>query len=144
MLPLLYIAKNSKCTCCKPQYKGMDWINYVWFNLKLPYTINPQKTPAGLIISLRVKMRALLKFGYFCLLFFKFTAGIIGIRVLLEGESLSRIYGSFILVTLCASLVQNDRKMRPSKIYFLGFQNIKPTWKFIKLWKSTMALRLSS
>ena len=72
-------------------------------------------------------MRALLKFGYFCLLFFKFTAGIIGIRVLLEGESLSRIYGSFILVTLCASLVQNDRKMRPSKIYFLGFQNIKPT-----------------
>ena len=56
-------------------------------------TVNPQKRPAGLILALRVEMRVLLEFGHFCLLFFKFTAGLIRIRVLFEGGSLSRIYG---------------------------------------------------
>ena len=60
----------------------------------LQHTINPQKRPAGLILSLRVQIQVLLEFGYFCLLFFKFTAGLIRIRVLFEGGSLSRIYGS--------------------------------------------------
>ena len=56
-------------------------------------TANPQKRPAGLILSLRVQMRVLLEFRCFYLLFFKFTAGLIIIRVLLEGESYLRIYG---------------------------------------------------
>ena len=55
----------------------------------LVFTINPQKRPAGLILSLRVKMRLLIEFGYCCLLFFKFTAGLIRIWVLFEGRSLS-------------------------------------------------------
>ena len=38
-------------------------------------------------------MRVLLEFEHFCLLIFKFTAGLIRIRVLLEGESYLRIYG---------------------------------------------------
>ena len=32
------------------------------------------------------------EFGHFCLLFFKFSAGLIRMRVLFEGGSLSRIY----------------------------------------------------
>ena len=69
----------------------MDILDRGFFNI-LRNGINPQKRPTGLILSLRVKMRVLLEFGYFCLLFFKFTAGLIRIRVLFEGESLSRIY----------------------------------------------------
>ena len=41
-------------------------------------------------------MRVLLEFEHFCLLIFKFTAGLIRIRVLLEGESYLRIYGIWI------------------------------------------------
>ena len=37
-------------------------------------------------------MWVLLQFGPFCPLFFKFTAGLKKIRVLLEGESYLRIY----------------------------------------------------
>ena len=59
-----------------------------------PNTVNPQKRPAGLIFSLRVQTRVLLEFGCFCLLFFEITAGLIRIRVLFEGGSLSRIYGT--------------------------------------------------
>ena len=62
---------------------------------KLIHTVNPQKRPTGLIFSLRFQLWVLLEFGYFCLLFFKFTAGLIRIRVLFEGGSLSRIYGIF-------------------------------------------------
>ena len=40
-------------------------------------------------------MRVLLEFGYFCLLFFKFTVGLIRIRVLFKGGSLLRIYGMY-------------------------------------------------
>ena len=36
---------------------------------------------------------------------------------------------------LCASLVQNDRKMRPSKIHFLGLQNSKTYQKMQKILK---------
>ena len=39
-------------------------------------------------------MRVLLEFWEFCLLFFKFTVGLIRIWVLFEGGSLSRIYGT--------------------------------------------------
>ena len=39
-------------------------------------------------------MRVLLEFEHFVLLIFKFTAGLIRIRVLLEGESYLRIYGN--------------------------------------------------
>ena len=48
----------------------------------------------GLILSLRVQMWVLLEFGYFFLLFFKITAGLIRIQVLFKDGSLSRIYGS--------------------------------------------------
>ena len=41
-------------------------------------------------------MRVLLEFEHFCLLIFKFTAGLIRIRVLLEGESYLRIYGMYV------------------------------------------------
>ena len=34
------------------------------------------------------------KFGHFCLLFFKFSAGLVKTRVLLEGGSYSRIHGN--------------------------------------------------
>ena len=34
------------------------------------------------------------QFCHFCLLFFKFSAGLIRMRVLFEGGSLSRIYGN--------------------------------------------------
>ena len=40
-------------------------------------------------------MQVLLEFGYFCLLLFEFTVGLIRIRVLFEGGSLSRIYGKY-------------------------------------------------
>ena len=58
--------------------------------------VNPQKRPTGLrptglILSLRVQMRVLSEFGYFCLLFFERIAGLIRIRVLFESRSLSRI-----------------------------------------------------
>ena len=56
-------------------------------------TVNHQKRPPGLILSVRVQMRVLLEFGYFYLLFFKFTAGLIRTWVLFEGGSLLRIYG---------------------------------------------------
>ena len=36
------------------------------------------------------------KFRHFCLLFFKFSAGLIRMRVLFEGGSLSRIYGIYL------------------------------------------------
>ena len=39
-------------------------------------------------------MRVLLEFGCFCLLFIEFNAGLIRIRILFEGGSLSRIYGN--------------------------------------------------
>ena len=38
-------------------------------------------------------IRVWTQFGHFCLLFFKFSAGLIRMRVLFEGGSLSRIYG---------------------------------------------------
>ena len=38
-------------------------------------------------------MQVLLEFGYFCLLFFKFSAGLIRMQVLFASGSLSRIYG---------------------------------------------------
>ena len=59
-------------------------------------TVNPKKRPSDRILSLRVQTRVLLEFCrifVFCLLFFKFAAGLIRMRVLFEGESLSRIYG---------------------------------------------------
>ena len=59
-------------------------------------TVNPQIRLAGLILFLRLQMRVLLEFGPFCLMFFKFTAGLIRIRVLLEGESYLRIYGMYL------------------------------------------------
>ena len=71
------------------------WIISNWFEPFLEFFF-PQikkKRPAVLILSLRVKMLVLLEFGHFCLVFFKFTAGLIRIRVLFEGGSLSRIYG---------------------------------------------------
>ena len=62
-----------------------------YFPNLFPNTVNPQIRLAGLILFLRLQMRVLLEFGPFCLLFFKLTAGLIRIRVLLEGESYSRI-----------------------------------------------------
>ena len=63
------------------------------FEVQLQSTVNPQKRPPGPILSLRVQMQVLLEFEYFCLLFFKFTAGLIRIQVLFEGGSLLGIYG---------------------------------------------------
>ena len=40
-------------------------------------------------------IRILPEFGHFCLLFSKFSAGVIRMRVLFEGGSLSRIYGMY-------------------------------------------------
>ena len=48
-----------------------------------------------LILSLKVQMWVLLEFGYFFLLLFKITAGLIRIQVLFEGGSFSRIYGMY-------------------------------------------------
>ena len=45
-------------------------------------------------------MRVLLEFGCFSLLFFEFAAGLIRIRVLFEGESYLRIYGSHVDVSI--------------------------------------------
>ena len=47
------------------------------------------KETCGSYYFSEVKMQVLLKFGYFCLLFFKFTVGLIRIRVLFKGGSLS-------------------------------------------------------
>ena len=66
-------------------------------------TENPQKRPAGLILSLRVQMRVSLEFWYFCIMFFQFTAGLIKIRVLFEGGSLSRIYVIYTFFGLVAN-----------------------------------------
>ena len=49
-----------------------------------PNTVNSQKRPSGLILSLRVQMLVFLEFGYFCLLFLKLTAGLIRGRVSFE------------------------------------------------------------
>ena len=57
-------------------------------------------------------MRVLLEFGHFCLLFFKFNAGLIRIRVLFEGGSLSRIYGKYELHFIILT------KSSYSKIFF--------------------------
>ena len=56
-------------------------------------TVNPQIRLAGLILFSWLQMRVLLEIEHFCLLFFKFSAGLIRIRVLLEGESYLKIYG---------------------------------------------------
>ena len=48
-------------------------------------------------------MGVLLEFGYFCLLFFKFSAGLIGVQVLFEGGSLSKIYG----IQYTAAMINN-------------------------------------
>ena len=45
-------------------------------------------------------MRVLLECGYFRLLSFKLSAGLIRIRFLFEGGSLSRIYGNWIFCLL--------------------------------------------
>ena len=60
----------------------------------LQNTVNPQIRLAGLILFSWNQMRVLLEIEHFCLLFFKFSAGLIRIRVLLEGESYLRIYGT--------------------------------------------------
>ena len=60
---------------------------------RVPNTVNPQMRLAGLILLSRLQMRVLLEFGPFCLLFFNLNAGVIRIRVLLEGKSYLRIYG---------------------------------------------------
>ena len=41
------------------------------------------------------------KFGHFCLMFFKSSAGLIRMRVLFEGGSLSRIYGICLILVQC-------------------------------------------
>ena len=63
-------------------------------------TVNPQIRLAGLILFSWLQMRVLLEIEHFCLLFFKFSAGLIRIRVLLEGESYLRIYGNHSLKKL--------------------------------------------
>ena len=79
------------------QYVVTNWLTLIHFcqllGTRKINTVNPQKRPAGVILALRVQMRVLLEFGHFCLLFFEFTVGLIRIRVLFEGGSLSRIYG---------------------------------------------------
>ena len=66
-----------------------------WYNLlKNEDYLKSSKETRGVILSLRVKMGFLLEFGYFCLLFFKFTVGLFRIRVLFEGGSLLWIYSS--------------------------------------------------
>ena len=56
------------------------------------HTVNPQKRPAGLILSLRVQMRVLLEFGpNFCIFAYRIKSFP---RVLFKGRSLSRIYGT--------------------------------------------------
>ena len=77
--------QNHQFICLNIYYQSNLW--------RIPNTVNPQKKPAGLILSLRVKMWVLLEFGYFCLLFLKFIVGLIRIRILFEGGSLPRIYG---------------------------------------------------
>ena len=62
---------------------------------------------AGLILLSKLQMRVLLEFGPFCLLFFKLTAGLIRIRVLLEGESYSRIYGNLTTTNILVQKILN-------------------------------------
>ena len=70
-------------------------------------TVNPQKRPAGLILSLRVQMRVLLDFGpnlgIFAYCFLSF------LRVLLE-------CGSYLRVGLFRGFTVYDMKHRLSKI----------------------------
>ena len=56
-------------------------------------------------------MRVLLEIEHFCLLFFKFTAGLIRIRVLFEGRSLSRIYGFSDFMSACASVKKHKKSI---------------------------------
>ena len=77
---------------------------------------------AGLILLSRLQMRVLLEFGPFCLLFFKLNAGLIGIRVLLEGESYLRIYGNYFRLHICLSFhLYIHLYERTSHIYFFQF-----------------------
>ena len=56
-------------------------------------TVKLLKRLAGLIIFLKLKMRVLLEIGPFYLLNLGIIAGLIRIRVLLEGEPYLKFYG---------------------------------------------------
>ena len=68
-------------------------------------------------------MGVLLEFGSFYLLIFEFIACLIRIRVLLEGGSLSRIYGSQALPQWRRSESASGSLMKLGSVTGSGFQN---------------------
>ena len=101
----LFVYSSSKCTYECQLVTFNEWfggqnvkkvcfcsstisLSFCLFVYKI-HTVNPQKRPAGLILSLRVQMQVLLEFGLnlslfaYCFLSF--------LRVLFEGGSLSKI-----------------------------------------------------
>ena len=125
---------HTKCLCNVKGCKAHGSSKFKVHNLPLIL-----KRPAGLIFSMRFKMRVLLEFEYFCLLFFRFSMGLIRIWVLFEGGSLLRIfgkYGGLCVVTRIVTLFYREKKsLNSTNISDLA----SPTCSSLETWPFFMA-----
>ena len=98
MCSFTYLILTKFCQSSKIRLSSKTRFDMQIKYLCFPFqnTVNPQKRPVGLILSLRVQMQVLLEFCrilLFFLLFFNFSADLIRMQVLIKGWSLQRIYG---------------------------------------------------